>query len=295
MAESTLAFTKMHGLGNDFIVIDNTGGNIVLGAARIRRLADRHTGIGFDQLLVVEASTRPAAAFDYRIYNADGGEVEHCGNGARCFARFVHDRGLIKVRKFTVNTQSGLIELSHLDDGRVTVGMGIPTFVPEEVPFLPAVSTTMRRANDQSNAPVLAIGQHRLDVDGDILQVGIVGIGNPHVVVPVANVDSAPVATLGPRLERDPRFPERVNVGFVERVDASRIRLRVFERGVGETRACGTGACAAVAVGQQQGQLDRRVNVSLSGGELNIFHANSDAVIEMTGPCSTVFEGHTRM
>jgi len=295
MGGSTLAFTKMHGLGNDFIVVDNTGGNVVLGAERIRRLADRHTGIGFDQLLVVEASTRPTAAFDYRIYNADGGEVGHCGNGARCFARFVHDRGLIKVKKFTVNTQSGLIELSLLDDGRVTVGMGTPTFVPEEVPFLPDVSTTMRRASDQSNAPVLAIGQHRLDVDGDILQVGIVGIGNPHVVLPVANVDSAPVATLGPRLERDPRFPERVNVGFVERVDASRIRLRVFERGVGETRACGTGACAAVAVGQQQGQLDRRVNVSLSGGELNIFHANSDAVIEMTGPCSTVFEGHTRM
>ena len=295
MAESTLAFTKMHGLGNDFIVVDNTDGNVVLGAERIRRLADRRTGVGFDQLLVVEASTRPAAAFDYRIYNADGGEVEHCGNGARCFARFVHDRGLIQANEFAVNTQSGLIELSLLDDGQVTVGMGTPTFVPEEVPFLPDVSTTMRRSNDESDAPVLAIGQHRLDVDGNILQIGIVGIGNPHVVVPVADVDSAPVATLGPRLERDPRFPERVNVGFVERVDASRIRLRVFERGVGETRACGTGACAAVAVGQQQGQLDRRVNVSLSGGELNIFHANSDAVIEMTGPCSTVFEGHTRM
>jgi len=295
MAESTLAFTKMHGLGNDFIVVDNTDGNVVLGAERIRRLADRRTGVGFDQLLVVEASTRPAAAFDYRIYNADGGEVEHCGNGARCFARFVHDRGLIQANEFAVNTQSGLIELSLLDDGQVTVGMGTPTFVPEEVPFLPDVSTTMRRSNDESDAPVLAIGQHRLDVDGNILQIGIVGIGNPHVVVPVADVDSAPVATLGPRLERDPRFPERVNVGFVERVDASRIRLRVFERGVGETRACGTGACAAVAVGQQQGQLDRRVNVSLSGGELDIFRANSDAVIEMTGPCSTVFEGHTRM
>lgn len=293
--DSMLVFTKMHGLGNDFIVVDNTAGDTVLDADRVRRLADRHTGIGFDQLLVVEAPSRADAALDYRIYNADGGEVEHCGNGARCFARFVHDRGLIRERRFIVNTQGGLIELTLLDDGRVTVGMGTPTFEAADVPFVPDAGGADVAVTETKDAHPLASGQHRLDVDGDILQVGVVGLGNPHVVVPVSNVDSAPVATLGPRLECDPRFPARVNVGFVERVDASRIRLRVHERGVGETRACGTGACAAVVVGQQQGLLDRRVIVSLSGGELDIFHAGGDAVIEMTGPCSTVFEGHTRM
>lgn len=293
--DSMLVFTKMHGLGNDFIVVDNTAGDTVLDADRVRRLADRHTGIGFDQLLVVEAPSRADASLDYRIYNADGGEVEHCGNGARCFARFVHDRGLIRERRFIVNTQGGLIELTLLDDGRVTVGMGTPTFEAADVPFVPDAGGADVAVTETKDAHPLASGQHRLDVDGDILQVGVVGLGNPHVVVPVSNVDSAPVATLGPRLECDPRFPARVNVGFVERVDASRIRLRVHERGVGETRACGTGACAAVVVGQQQGLLDRRVIVSLSGGELDIFHAGGDAVIEMTGPCSTVFEGHTRM
>lgn len=293
--DSMLVFTKMHGLGNDFIVVDNTAGDSVLDADRVRRLADRHTGIGFDQLLVVEAPSRADASLDYRIYNADGGEVEHCGNGARCFARFVHDRGLIRERRFIVNTQGGLIELTLLDDGRVTVGMGTPTFEAADVPFVPDAGGADVAVTETKDAHPLASGQHRLDVDGDILQVGVVGLGNPHVVVPVSNVDSAPVATLGPRLECDPRFPARVNVGFVERVDASRIRLRVHERGVGETRACGTGACAAVVVGQQQGLLDRRVIVSLSGGELDIFHAGGDAVIEMTGPCSTVFEGHTRM
>lgn len=277
-----LAFSKMHGLGNDFIVVDNTRGDAQLDSERIRRLSDRHTGIGFDQLLVVERPTVSAAAFDYRIYNADGGEVEHCGNGARCFARFVHERGLSEAREIVVNTSGGLIELSLLDDGQVTVGMGVPSFEPADVPFLP-------------DFEALSAGQHRLDVDGESLTVGVVAIGNPHVVIPVANVDTAPVATLGPRLESDPRFPRRVNVGFVEVLDASHIRLRVFERGVGETRACGTGACAAVAVGQLQGKLDRQVCVTLSGGALTIFHANIDATIEMTGPCSTVFEGHTRM
>ena len=276
-----LAFAKMHGLGNDFMVVDNIAGDIVLDGERVRRLADRHTGVGFDQLLVVERPTRPEAEFDYRIYNADGGEVEHCGNGARCFALFVHERGLARGRRIVVNTSGGLVTLALRDDGRVTVDMGVPTFVPGRIPFLA-----------EAEAPD---GRYPIDVDGETLLVGAAGIGNPHVVVPVASVEEAPLERLGPALESHPRFPRRVNVGFAEIVDRGHLRLRVYERGVGETRACGTGACAAVAVGQRQGLLDRRVRVSLSGGELDVFRADDDASIEMTGPCSTVFEGQTRM
>ena len=295
-----LAFTKMHGLGNDFMVVDNTAGALRLDAARIRRLADRRTGIGFDQLLLVERPSRPGAAFDYRIHNADGGEVEHCGNGARCFARFVVDRGLTTASEIVVGTSGGLVTLRLLDDGRVCVSMGVPAFLPSAIPFVP-----------DEGPGVPADGRHALRVDGETLVVGAVAIGNPHLVVPVPSVARAPVATLGPRLESDPRFPNRINVGFVEHVDRGHVRLRVFERGVGETRACGTGACAAVAVGQRQGLLDERVRVSLTGGELEVYRplaasadsadpdadptADRGAPIEMTGPCSTVFEGHTEM
>ena len=282
-----LAFTKMHGLGNDFMVVDNTAGEVRLDLARIRRLADRRTGIGFDQLLVVERPSRAGAAFDYRIHNADGEEVEHCGNGARCFARFVLDRGLSAASEIVVNTSGGLVTLRPLEDGRVSVLMGVPSFTPADVPFVPDEA--------ESGAVEGEEGSHVLDVDGERLHVGVVGIGNPHVVVPVEDVGRAPLERLGPRLESDPRFPRRVNVGFAERVSRSHLRLRVFERGVGETRACGTGACAAVAVGQRQGRLDARVRVSLTGGDLDIYRADGDAQIEMTGPCSTVFEGHTRM
>ena len=282
-----LAFTKMHGLGNDFMVVDNTAGEVRLDLARIRRLADRRTGIGFDQLLVVERPSRAGAAFDYRIHNADGEEVEHCGNGARCFARFVLDRGLSAASEIVVNTSGGLVTLRPLEDGRVSVLMGVPSFTPADVPFVPDEA--------ESGAVEGEEGSHVLDVDGERLHVGVVGIGNPHVVVPVEDVGRAPLERLGPRLESDPRFPRRVNVGFAERVSRSHLRLRVFERGVGETRACGTGACAAVAVGQRQGLLDARVRVSLTGGDLDIYRADGDAQIEMTGPCSTVFEGHTRM
>ena len=279
----SLAFTKMHGLGNDFVVVDNLAGEVDLDFERIRRLADRRTGIGFDQLLVVERASRAEAAFDYRIHNADGEEVEHCGNGARCFARFVVDRGLCEAREIVVNTSGGLVTLRPLEDGRVSVLMGVPTFEPSAVPFVP-------------DAPgPSANGTHRLDVDGERLEVGVVAIGNPHVVLSVEDVERAPLERLGPRLESDPRFPRRVNVGFVERVSRSHVRLRVFERGVGETRACGTGACAAVAVGQRQGLLDERVKVSLRGGDLDIRGAGEGHQIEMTGPCSTVFEGHTKM
>lgn len=276
-----LAFAKMHGLGNDFMVVDNTAGDVVLPPERIRRLADRRTGVGFDQLLVVERATRAEAAFDYRIHNADGGEVEHCGNGARCFARFVVDRGLVDTRALVVNTLGGLITLALRDDGQVTVGMGAPTFVPAEIPFV---------------ADAEAVdGRYAIDVDGESLVVGAAAIGNPHVVLNVASVDDAPLERLGPRLESHARFPRRVNVGFAEILSRNALRLRVFERGVGETRACGTGACAAVAIGQRQGLLDRRVSVTLSGGTLDIRRDDGTAVIEMTGPCSTVFEGHTRM
>ena len=297
-AAESLAFTKMHGLGNDFVVVDNTAGDVHLDVARIRRLADRHTGIGFDQLLVVERASRAEAAFDYRIHNADGEEVEHCGNGARCLARFVVDRGLSEAREIVVNTAGGLVTLRPLDDGRVSVLMGVPTFEPGEVPFLPdersAPGDVLDGVRDDDPGD-RANAVHVLDVDGERLHVGVVAIGNPHVVVPVEDVERAPLERLGARLESDPRFPRRVNVGFAERVSRSQLRLRVFERGVGETRACGTGACAAVVVGQRQGLLDARVRVSLLGGDLDIRHPVEGGQIEMTGPCSTVFEGHTRM
>jgi len=238
-------FTKMHGLGNDFVVIDNLDGSIAPSAERIKELSDRHTGIGFDQMLVIEKPSVPEAEFDYRIYNADGGEVEHCGNGARCFARFVTDKGLTTSTHIPVNTMAGVITLRLVDDNLVTVDMGVPDFAPQNIPFV---------AEQQANA-------YSIDVNGSTYQVGSVSIGNPHVTLRVDDVDNAPVESLGPLLESHSRFPKRVNVGFMQLIDAANIRLRVFERGVGETRACGTGACAAVAIGIQQGLLDKTVNV----------------------------------
>ena len=280
--DAPIAFAKMHGLGNDFMVVDNTAGDVVLERDRIRRLADRHTGVGFDQLLVVERASRDGAAFDYRIHNADGDEVEHCGNGARCFARFVVERGLTDAREIVVNTRGGLITLALRGDGEVSVDMGVPTFVPERIPFVADAEA--------------ADGRYPIDVDGETLVVGAAAIGNPHVVLVVPRVADAPVARLGPALESHPRFPRRVNVGFAEVRARDELHLRVFERGVGETRACGTGACAAVAIGQRQGLLDERVRVTLPGGTLDVRHAaGTGRGIEMTGPCSTVFEGHTRM
>ena len=276
---SVVNFTKMHGLGNDFIVINNLDGKVKLQSERISELSDRHTGIGFDQLLVIEPPTVDQAEFDYRIYNADGGEVEHCGNGARCFARYVHDKGLTKSLSIPVNTAGGILVLRLLDNQDVTVSMGIPNFVPENIPFI---------ATQEQNS-------YSISVDNREIEVGSVSIGNPHVVLQVRNVDTADVENLGPMLETHKLFPNRVNVGFMQIIDTSNIKLRVFERGVGETRACGTGACAAVAVGIKQGLLDKTVNVTLSGGPLKIVWDDFNSSIEMTGACSTVFEGQTRM
>ncbi len=274
-----LNFTKMHGLGNDFIVVNNLDGAFQFSREQILQWSDRNTGIGFDQLLVVEKPSHPEAEFDYRIYNADGSEVEHCGNGARCFARFVTDRKLTTSQAIKVNTCVGLIVLHNNDDGTVTVDMGVPTFVPAEIPFV-------------ADSPQAS---YSIDVDGQSFDAGTVAIGNPHIVLNVPDVDTVDLDRLGPLLERHTRFPNRVNVGFMQIIDRQHVKLRVFERGVGETKACGSGACAAVAVGINQGLLDKTATVTLLGGDLIICWQNTTSSIEMTGACSTVFEGQTRM
>lgn len=269
-----LRFTKMHGLGNDFVVIDGVRQSVTLDAATVSRLADRHTGVGFDQLLLVEAAARPGVDFNYRIFNADGGEVEQCGNGARCFARFVRDQGLIDRDRIRVGTMRGELELVINADGRVTVDMGVPEFEPAQIPL-------------DKGAPA---AQYSLQADGQDVRFGAVAMGNPHMVMTVDDVDTAPVARLGPLLESHPLFPNRVNVGFMQVLSPSHIRLRVFERGVGETQACGSGACAAVAVGRRQGRLDASVQVDLHGGRLTI-DWDGEGHLFMTGPVATVYEG----
>ncbi len=270
-----LSFTKMHGLGNDFIVIDATLQAVELGAEQIRQLAARRTGIGFDQLLLVENSTRTDCEFRYRIFNADGGEVEQCGNGARCFARFVREKGLTEADHIPVETRAGRIELSILGDGQVEVDMGVPRLEPADIPF-----------EAGNRAPLYA-----LSVEGETLDIGVISMGNPHAVVEVPHIDSAPVARLGSAIESNPRFPERVNAGFMEIADRGHIRLRVYERGAGETLACGTGACAAVVSGRLQGELDETVRVQLRGGELVVSWRGEGQPVLMTGPASFVFEG----
>lgn len=274
-----IAFTKMHGLGNDFMVIDNLDLSIELAPEDIRQMSDRFTGIGFDQLLIVNPPSVDTAEFDYRIFNADGGEVEHCGNGARCFARFVSDQQLTQSKSIRVNTVNGVITLDLQHNGDVTVRMGVPVFTPELIPFIAAEEALF----------------YDLDVAGKSLSVGVASIGNPHVLIRVDDVHIADVERLGPLIENHPRFPNRVNVGFMQIIDRQQIKLRVFERGVGETRACGTGACAAVAIGHRQGLLDNTALVSLPGGNLRLCWPDINTSIEMTGPCSTVFEGQTRM
>jgi diaminopimelate epimerase len=268
-------FTKMHGIGNDFIVINALQAPLPFDRDEIRRLSHRRFGIGFDQLLVVEPSTTEDAEFSYRIFNADGGEVENCGNGARCFARFVREKGLTSSERIPVMTSTGLMTLIVHEDGQVTVSMETPQLHPDQVPFT---------ADTQA-------GRYTLDVDTEQVEVGVASIGNPHVVLQVASVDTAPVERLGPLIEKHPRFPNRVNVGFMQVVGTDEIALRVFERGVGETLACGTGACAAVVVGIDQGLLGREVLVHLKGGDLVVQWADNEAPIKMTGPCETVFEG----
>ena len=273
--DSRLRFAKMQGQGNDFVVLDGVRQALRLDAALVRRLADRHFGVGFDQLLVVERPTSPGADFRYRIYNADGGEVEQCGNGARCFARFVRDEGLTAKDEIRVETASGLIAPRIEPDGRVTVDMGPPRFAPADVPFV---------ADGERDC-------YEIEVGGERVRAGVLSMGNPHAVQVVASVAHAPVTTQGPLLEHHERFPRRVNAGYMEVVSRSRIRLRVWERGAGETLACGTGACAAVASGIRRGLLDARVAVETRGGELAIEWRGPGHAVMMTGDAVRVFDG----
>ena len=270
----SLRFTKMQGLGNDFVVLDGVRQRVDLDASAVRAIADRRFGVGCDQVLVVEPA-RGDADFRYRIFNADGGEVEQCGNGARCFVVFVREHGLTDKREIRVETAGGLI-VPHLDDdGRVTVDMGVPRFRPEDVPFLGG-----------TGAP-----EETVDVAGVPVRMSVLSMGNPHAVQRVADVDAAPVASQGPLIENHARFPSRVNAGYMQVVDRVTIRLRVWERGAGETLACGTGACAAVAAGIRLGLLDSPVRVITRGGELTIAWRGEGAPVMMTGPASTVYEG----
>ncbi|MDD3352984.1 diaminopimelate epimerase [Zoogloea sp.] len=271
----TLSFSKMQGLGNDFVMIDAVRQEILLTETLVRQLADRHFGVGCDQLLVVEPATQPGVDFRYRIFNADGGEVEQCGNGARCFARFVFDQGLTDKREIRVETKRGIITPRLEADGNVTVDMGVPVLNPADVPFI-----------SDSDAYV-----QPLDVAGTRVAITAVSMGNPHAVQVVADVDTAPVGEQGPLIEHHPRFPARVNAGFLQVVDAHRVRLRVFERGAGETLACGTGACAAVVSGILRGLVVSPVTVETRGGELTIAWNGIGTPVLMTGPAVTVFSG----
>jgi diaminopimelate epimerase len=274
-----LRFSKMHGLGNDFMVIDGVSQKVRLSPEKIRQLADRHFGIGFDQLLVVEAPESPEVDFRYRIFNSDGGEVENCGNGARCFAVFVRDRKLTGKNLITVETAGGMMTLQITENGEVCVNMGVPRLVPAEIPF---------KAEAQSLTYSLA-------VDGTTLEISAVSMGNPHAVTLVDDVATAPVATLGPLVERHTRFPQRVNAGFMQVVSSDEINLRVFERGVGETLACGTGACAAVVAGNLRQLIGNNVKVNLPGGSLRISWAGPGEPVMMTGPATTVFHGQVKI
>ena len=270
-----LNFTKMHGLGNDFVVIDAINQPVALTQTQVRFLADRRFGVGCDQVLLVESPGRPDADFRYRIFNADGGEVQQCGNGARCFARFVRDKGLTDKNRIPVETAAGLIELNVVEGGQIRVNMGRPRFAPAQLPF-EAEREQLRYA---------------LDVDGESVSIGAVSMGNPHAVVQVDSVNEAPVERLGPLIESHKRFPERVNVGFMEVVDRRRLRLRVFERGAGETLACGTGACAAAVIARRWALVDANCAVELPGGTLVIEWTGENEPVWMTGPAVTVFEG----
>lgn len=270
-----LKFNKMHGLGNDFVVLDALARPLALTPSQLRRIADRHFGIGCDQILQVEPPRQPDTDFYYRIFNADGGEVEQCGNGARCFVRYVRDRGMTAKRELRVGTRGGVIVPRLEDDGQVTVDMGVPEFEPSRIPF---------------DAPARALS-HGLDVGGRRLDICALSLGNPHAVQIVADIERAPVADEGPLIEHHPRFPQRVNVGYMQVVSRRRILLRVYERGAGETLACGTGACAAVVAGIMRGLLDDEVTVTTRGGDLGISWAGESKPVMMTGPAVTVFEG----
>lgn len=274
-----LKFSKMHGLGNDFVVIDGVRQSVSLSPEQLRYLADRHFGVGCDQILLVEPVAKEGVDFRYRIFNADGGEVEQCGNGARCFVRFVHEQGLTEKREIRVETQKGIIAPRLEGDGKVTVDMGLPRFSPEEIPFL---------YDDD-----LVI--YNLDVADETLEISVVSMGNPHAVQVVADVDNAPVGVHGPLIEGHVQFPKRVNAGFMQIVDKHAIRLRVYERGAGETLACGTGACAAVVAGIRRGLLESPVKVTTRGGDLSIAWGGEGRPVMMTGPAMTVFSGEIEL
>ncbi|HTO19634.1 MAG TPA: diaminopimelate epimerase [Pseudomonas sp.] len=274
-----LRFTKMHGLGNDFMVLDLVSQHAHIQPKHAKAWGDRHTGIGFDQLLIVEPPNDPDVDFRYRIFNADGSEVEQCGNGARCFARFVLDKRLTSKRRIRVETKSGVIELRVRSDGQISVDMGAPRLAPAQIPF-------------QAEAEALS---YRVEVDGRDVELAAVSMGNPHAVLRVDNVDTAPVHELGPKLEHHPRFPQRVNVGFLQIIDRHQARLRVWERGAGETQACGTGACAAAVAAIRQGWMESPVQLELPGGRLSIEWAGPGRPVIMTGPAMRVYEGQIRL
>ncbi|HSW17157.1 MAG TPA: diaminopimelate epimerase [Ramlibacter sp.] len=285
-----MRFTKMQGAGNDFVVLDETRAPLGLTPSQYRWLADRHFGVGADQILSVRPSPAEGIDFEYVIHNSDGGEVEHCGNGARCFLRFVRERGLTDKRVVKVKTVNQILELRMLDDGRVTVDMGLPIFELPQVPF-----------DDSGLAPVATGGWLKWPLAlpaGAPLQsveAAVLSMGNPHAVIEVDDVDTAPVTTVGPLVETHARFPRKVNAGFMQVVDRGAIALRVFERGAGETLACGTGACAAVVAGIRLGRLDRRVDVRTHGGVLTIEWDGPGTPVRMTGPATTVFEGEVEL
>ena len=270
-----LKFTKMQGVGNDFVVVDAVRQRLALQPALARQLADRHFGVGCDQVLVIEPPRAAGTDFYYRIFNSSGEEVEHCGNGARCFLRYVRDKGLTDKHEIRVETMAGVIVPRLEADGRVTVDMGAPEFEPARIPFVA-----------ERRAPT-----YRIDVEGAPVEIAAVSMGNPHAVQVVGDVETAPVLTQGPLIERHPRFPRRVNAGYMQVVSRQHVRLRVYERGTGETLACGTGACAAVVAGIQLGLLDASVQVTTRGGDLTIAWKGERQPVLMTGPAETVFEG----
>jgi len=274
-----LRFSKMHGAGNDFVVFDAINQRIELSVEQVRFIADRHFGIGCDQLLLVERPTRADVDFRYRIFNADGAEVEQCGNGARCFMRFVRDKNLSRQSEIRVETACGIIQPRLETDGQVTVNMGEPRFDPDTIPFI-----ADKRALT-----------YELALDGETVEISALSMGNPHAVQYVDDIDTAPVARQGPQIETHPRFPNKVNAGFMQIIDRQNIRLRVYERGAGETLACGTGACAAVVAGISRGLLDATVHVATRGGLLTVRWTGADTPVWMTGPAVNVFEGEIEL
>ena len=273
------AFTKMHGLGNDFVVFDAFTRPLQLNTEQFRLIGDRHFGIGCDQILLVEPPTLPGTDFNYRIFNADGEEVEQCGNGARCFARYVRDKGLTDKREITVGTKAGIIKLFIELDGKVRVNMGVPVLEPARIPFVAERQTS----------------EYPVEILGETVTLGAISMGNPHAVIVVEDLQQAPLEQIGGALQQHPRFPQRANVGFMQILSKDAIALRVFERGVGETLACGTGACAAVVSGRLRGLLNKSVSVSLPGGALMIEWVDEQAPVLMSGPAASVFEGNIEL